>query len=292
MPAIRLDPERRQFQERLLNQFRARYSTWEFSAHEDAFGLLARKEQAQVSLSLDSLYADAGRPGTSVPSLISRFVGAAAPRLSVAEQRPGSASPAPDPGALVWCVRSERSTRAYSRFAELAVRELPGGLLAFVAEALPGEAMQGVSRAEAEAGGFSEAELLAHADRNTGLRLTRWRSELQSSPEQDSWLLTADVLFSSSLLLVPEFLERLGELGGGRAALAAPDRAMVVAAVGRAAAPAAMRQLVRRLYRLASFPLSPVMLQTDGHALELHPAEELSHPVRTAWRRLFGTADG
>ena len=292
MPAIRLDAYRRQFQDRLLNQLRSRYGDWDFSARENDFGVLARRERAQVALSLESLYADSAKPGVSVPDAISRFVAATGPRLSSAEQHPGQSGPAPDPGALVWCVRAERSIRGYSRFAELATRELPGGLLAFVAEALPGDAMRGVSRDDAQAGGLSEADLCQHADHNTALRLTHWSSELAAAREQRTWLFTDDILFSSSLLLVPAFLDQLGQLGQGRAAVAVPDRAMVVAGVGEAAAPATMVPLVRRLYRLASFPLSPVLLTTDGRSLELHPAERQAASRRTGWRRLFGTAEG
>jgi hypothetical protein len=48
VPATRLDPAHRQFQDRLLNQFRARYPGWEFSAREDDFAVLAKKSQAEV----------------------------------------------------------------------------------------------------------------------------------------------------------------------------------------------------------------------------------------------------
>ncbi|HVC39003.1 MAG TPA: hypothetical protein VNH20_03365 [Candidatus Dormibacteraeota bacterium] len=290
MPSFRVDASRLQFQERLLTQFRARYSGWEFSNRQDQFGVLARKGSAQVALSLESLYAEARRPGASVPEEIARFVTLAAPRLSSAEQRPEQTAPGLDPGALVWCVRAERAIRGYTRFAELATRELPGGLLAFVAEALPGDAMQGVSRADAEAGGLSEEDLVGHADRNTSLRLTRWREALEDPEEPRRWLFSDDILFSSSLLLVPSFLEALGQLGQGRAALAAPDRALVVAAVGTAAAPETMLPLVRRLFRLASFPLSPLLFATDGVSLELHPAEVRPRHSRPGWRRLFGVA--
>ncbi|MGH7639806.1 MAG: hypothetical protein ACREN7_08035 [Candidatus Dormibacteria bacterium] len=291
MPSVRLDRQRQQFQQRLRLQFQARYPGWEFLAPPDRFALMARGSRSEVALSLESLYAETRRPGASAPGAISSFVAAAEPRLSRAEQVTGPTTAlAPDPGALVWCVRDERSIRAFSRFAELAVKELPGGLLAFVAETLPGESMQGVSRAEAEAGGLSEADLRCHADRNTELRLTRWREELAETGGRENFLFTTDQLFSSSLLLVPGFLQRLAQLGGGHAALAAPDRAMLVAAVGGAAAPERMRQVVRRLYRIASFPLSPVLLSTDGVSLEVHPG---ARPItaKSVWNRLFRDTD-
>jgi hypothetical protein len=291
MPSFRLDPVRQQLQDRVITQLRSRYSGWEFGPGKAGFGILGRRERTEVTLSLDSLFAEVGQPSGSIPAAVSRFVTDAGPRLSTAEQHPERTGSAPDPGALVWCLRTERSIRRYSRYAELATRELPGGLLAFVAETLPGDAMRGVSRAEAEAGGLNEGELVQHADRNTALRLTSWNSMLEAAGKERTWLFTDDNLFSSSLLLVPSFLEKLGQLGYGQATLAAPDRAMVVAAVGEEAAPKRMVDLVRRLYRLASFPLSPVLLTTDGRSLELHPEETRVRPVRTGWRRLLGTSE-
>lgn len=292
MPAIRLDPARGQFQDRLLIQLRSRYRDWDFSPRLDDFGVLARKGGALVSVSLESLYATSARPGASAPDEISRFVTGVGPRLSWAEQRPVPSGPAPDPGALVWCVRAGRSIRAYSRFAELTTRELPGGLLAFVAEALPADAMRGVSRFDADASGLSEADLIRHADRNTSLRLSRWGAELAAAPEQRRWLFSDDILFSSSLLLVPAFLDQLAHLGRGRATVAAPDRAMVLAGVGEAAEPEALRPIVHRLFRLASNPLSPVLLTTDGQSLELHPTELRSPRSGRGWRRIFGGLRG
>jgi hypothetical protein len=291
VPAIRLDRAHRQFQERLLNQFRARYSGWEFSAREDDFAVMAKKSSAEVAITLETIFAESSRPGASLPDEISRFVTAAGPRLSTAEQHPGRVGPGgPDPDALVWCVRAERSIRTYRRYPELASHELAGGLIAFVAEALPGDAMRGVSREDAAASGLSEADLIGHADHNTSLRLNRWQAELEAATDQQRWVFADDILFSSSLLLVPAFLERLVQLGEGKVALAAPDRALVVAGVGAAAAPEAMIPIVRRLYRLASFPLSPVLLTTDGQSVELHPAEAPPAGAKTGWLRIFRSA--
>jgi hypothetical protein len=287
VPPFRLDTARQQFQDRLLTQFRSRYPGWEFAPRDDGFGILARRQNAQVAMSLESLFAESNRAAASVPEQISHFVAAAGPRLSAAEQSRGPGGPAPDPGALVWCVRTERSIRSFSRFAELATRELPGGLLAFVAEVLPGDAMRGVSQAEAAAGGLSGVDLVQHADHNTPLRLERWRRVLEN-PSESRWLFTDDILFSSSLLMVPEFLETLAQRGEGEAALVAPDRAMLVAAVGEAAAPEQLLPIAHRLYRLARTPLSPVLLSTDGRTLALHPAEVRPERQRAGWRRLLG----
>lgn len=292
MRTIHLDPARGQFQERILTQLRSRYRGWDFSPRQDDFGVLASKAGALASLSLESLYAASGKPGASAPDVISRFITAVGPRLSSAEGRPVPSGPASDPDALVWCVRGERSIRAYSRFAELTTRELPGGLLAFVAEALPADAMRGVSRFDADLSGLSEPDLIRHADRNTWLRLSRWQTDLAAAPEQQRWLFTDDILFSSSLLLVPAFLERLVHLGQGRATLAVPDRAMVLAGVGNSADPEVLRPIAHRLFRLASNPLSPVLLTTDGLGVELHPAEVRSPRSRPGWGRIFGGRRG
>jgi hypothetical protein len=63
-----------------------------------------------------------------------------------------------------------------------------------------------------------------------------------------------------------------------------------VAGVGAAAAPEAMVPIVRRLYRLASFPLSPVLLTTDGQGVELHPAEVRHASAMPGWLRIFRSA--
>jgi hypothetical protein len=290
VPATRLDPAHRQFQDRLLNQFRARYPGWEFSARADDFAVLAKKSQAEVAISLETVYAESSR-AVSLPDEITRFVNSVGPRLSTAEQHPGQVGPGgPDPGALVWCVRAERSIRSYRRYPELASHELAGGLIAFVAEALPGDAMRGVSRDDAAASGLRDADLIRHADHNTSLRLSRWQTVLEAATDQQRWVFADDILFSSSLLLVPAFLERLVQLGEGRVALAVPDRALVVAGVGAAAAPEAMVPIVRRLYRLASFPLSPVLLTTDGAGVQLHPAEVRKASTKPGWLRIFRSA--
>ncbi len=289
MPVTRLDPARRQFLERIATQLRARYPGWEFLARDDDFSVLGRRGEAQVSLALEPLYDTTTQPGAVVPQEISGFVARLAPRLSAAEQSPGRDTPLPDPGALLWCVREQRSIRAFSRFAELACRELPAGLLAFVAETLPGEALRGVSRDDAQAGGLEEADLVTHADHNTGRRLRRWREVMDAEPGQLRWLFTDDQLFASSLLVVPEFLEELCLRGGGQAALAVPDRGMVVGAVGTAAEPEAMVQVSRRLYRLATHPLSPLVLRARSGLLEVHPIEAQRAARPSFLQRLLGS---
>ncbi len=292
MAAARTDPARQQFAQRILTQLRARYPGWEFAPWGEEFAVRGSRGKAQLSLSLSSLFDRASRPGASLPEEISTFVAGVAPRLSAAERAPDRDQPLPDPAALLWCVRDRRSIEAYSRFAELARRDLPGGLLAYVAEVLPGDALRGVSRDDAVASGLEEADLVEHADRNTSLRLTRWRAVLGEAPDQQRWLFTGDFLFSSSLVLVPEFLRELAERGRGQASLAVPDRGMVVAGIDAAGGAELMVTIARRLYRLASRPLSPLLLQTNGTTLELHPGEAERGGRTGILQRLLGRAGG
>ena len=281
-----LDPARRQFQERILVQLRSRYPAWEFRAVPDGFAVTGSRDRHTVSFSLTTLHQAVGRPGATVPDEISRFVASAAPRLAAAEEGAGEA--APDPTTLVWCVRTEKVIRRYPRAGELLTRALPGGLLAFIAEALPGEIMRGVSSLEAGRSGLGEEQLLASADQNTRVRLDSWRERLRAEPPHGRWLFTEDVLFSSSLLLVPEFLEAVAARGGGRALLLAPDRGILVAAVREGADPDQLRHIGRRLYGRATSPLIPQLLTTDGRQLALHPSEREPRRPWTGWRQVLG----
>jgi hypothetical protein len=272
----------------MLVQLQSRYSDWEFSPAPDSFGIFARKDRARVSLSLTTLHQSTLRPGAAVPEDISRFVAAAGPRLSAAEDAPELDSGRPDHDALVWCVRVERAIRRYPRADELVTRQLPGGLLAFVSEALPGEIMRGISRRDAEAAGLNEEALSARADHNTAARLGRWSYQLAKPPEHDRWLFTDDVLFSSSLLLVEPFLQEVAQRGGGEAALLVPDRGMLVAAVGDGARPDQLRRVSSRLYKLAISPLIPYLLVTDGKDIRLHPSERQERRSWPGWRQLLG----
>jgi len=283
-----LDPDRQRFLARMLVQLRSRYSGWEFSPASDSFGIAARKDHARVSLSLTTLHQSSLRPGAAVPEEISRFVAAAGPRLSAAQDSPELDSGTPDQEALVWCVRAERAIRRYPRADELVTRQLPGGLLAFVSEALPGEIMRGISRHDAQAAGLSEEELAARADHNTAARLGRWSEHLAKPPEHDRWLFTDDVLFSSSLLLVEPFLKEVAHRGGGEATLLVPDRGMLVAAVGEGASPDQLRRVSSRLYKLAISPLIPYLLVTDGREIQLHPSERRERRSWPGWRQLLG----
>ncbi|MHB8324665.1 MAG: hypothetical protein ACYDHB_09640 [Candidatus Dormibacteria bacterium] len=291
MTAPRLDPSRQQFSERLLHQLQARYPAWDFQASEDGFAIAASKQRARVSFSLTTLYQAAAAPGALVPVEISRFVQAAGPRLSVAEDSTSADGAVLDPEALVWCVRTQKVISRYPRAAELLSRPLPGGLLAFVSEALPGEIMRGVSRHQAAAGGLDEAELGRRSDHNTAVRLQSWARQLETPPRQGRWIFTQDVLFSSSLLLVEPFLRAVAEQGHGTATLLVPDRGKLVAAVGEGDHPQQLRHLARRLYGMAESPLIPHLLITDGHSLGLHPAEQSPRRPWSGWRQVLGVRE-
>jgi hypothetical protein len=280
-----LDPARRQFQERILLQLRARYPAWEFRAHPDGFAVVGSRDRHSVSFSLTTLHQAASGPGAAVPEEISRFVAQAGPRLAAAEA--GAAESTFDPTTLVWCVRTEKMISRYPRAGELLTRPLPAGLLAFIAEALPGEIMRGVSRLEAEQGGLQEQQLWESADQNTAVRLAGWRERLQVEPPHGRWLFTEDVLFSSSLLLVADFLAAVAAKGGGNALLLAPDRGVLVAAVGAGADADQLRHIGRRLYGRATSPLVPQLLTTDGHEVALHPSEREPRRPWTGWRQVL-----
>ncbi len=213
------------------------------------------------------------RVGASAPEEIGRFVAAVAPRLAAATAAPpGAENPVPDPAALLWCVRAGRDVRAHRRARELVLRDLPAGLCAFVAEALPGEIMRGVSQPAAAQAGVSEAALRAHADENTAARFQGWVGSLDRIPTASPWRFGGDVLFTTSLLLVPEFLRTLAERGGGSARLAAPARALVLAGPGSEPDGARFAREVRRVFRTTPNAVSAAVLRTDGRALQAEPA--------------------
>lgn len=233
----------------------------------------AHREDREVSLSLATLLATTRRADASAPVEIGRFVAAVAPRLAAATAVPaGAENPVPDPAALLWCVRAERDVRAHGRARELVVRELPAGLCAFVAEALPGEVMQGVSGPAAARAGVSEPTLRACADENTAARFQGWVDTLARAPSTSPWRFGGDVLFTSSLLLAPAFLRAVADRGGGSARLAAPARALVLAGPGADPDGARFAREARRVYRTTPNPISPAVLRTDGLTLVAEPA--------------------
>jgi hypothetical protein len=284
----RLDPGRQQFVERILAQLRSRYPSWEFREHEQGFGVTALKDHARVAISLTTLHQAVQREGAVVPQEILRFVQAVAPRLSSAEAGEGGLADAPQPDTIVWCVRTRKVINRYPRAQELLTREMAAGLTAFVAEALPGEIMRGVSRDEAARGGLSPEALLEAADRNTAVRLQGWRELLAAPPTHGRWLFTQDSLFSSSLLLVPEFLQAAAARGRGSALLLAPDRGVVVVGLDEGENAPQMRHIGRRLYGRATSPLSPQLLASDGQSVFLHPSETVPRRPWAGWRQVLG----
>ncbi len=260
--------DRAAFAARLATQLRARYPDWDFHPDPDAFAVRARRvapPSAEVSLALTTLFIDAHHPGVSAPAEIGRFVAAAAARLVSAPAPAGP--PGPDPGALLWCVRGEAGVRAYERSHELLTVALAPTLVAFVAEALPGEALRGVSVPEAAAAGLDADQLRSRADRNTAARFERWLLALERTEGTGPWQFGGDVLFASSLVMVAGLRQILAGRGGGRGRLAVPDRGLVLVALGDDPGPDRFTRAVARAYREAQAPLSPLILVTDGHGL-------------------------
>ncbi len=264
--------DRQAFAARLALQLRARYPGWTFEPDPDSFAVRARRAgetAGGVSLALTTLFIDANRPGASAPAEIGRFVAGVAPRLVAAPGGPPAGGP--DPGALLWCVRTDASVDAYDRSEELCRQPVVPGLCAFVAEALPDEALRGVSVPEAAAAGLDDAELRRLADRNTQARFARWLTALERTEGGGPWQFGGDRLFVSSLLVVPELRRLLVGRGGGPARLAAPDRGLVLVALGADRGPDRFTRAVARAFREAASPLSPLILVTDGTHITAQP---------------------
>ncbi|HUY97940.1 MAG TPA: hypothetical protein VMW47_10060 [Verrucomicrobiae bacterium] len=283
--------DRAAFATRLATQLRARYPDWSFQPDPDAFAVRAHRtgpSSGAVSLALTTLYVDAHQPGASAPAEIARFVGAAAARLQRAPASAGGTGP--DPGALLWCVRTSRSVVAFERARELLCHPLAPSLVAFVAEELPGEALRGVSVPEAEGVGLGADELRTRADHNTAARFAGWLSALERTQGTGPWQFGEDRLFASSLLMLPELRRILARRGGGHGRLAAPDRGLVLAALGPQAGADRFTRAVARAFREAESPLSPIVLVTDGVELAPGPRERRGPAVPSAgtrpwWRR-------
>lgn len=291
MAESRLDPGRQQFVERILAQLRSRYPSWEFRESDQGFAVIGLKDHSRVSISLTTLHQAVQREGSVVPEEILRFVQGVAPRLSSAEAGEGISSDGPQLDTIVWCVRTRKVINRYPRAAELLTRDMAAGLVAFVAEALPGEIMRGVSQDDAAAGGMDPSALAEAADRNTAVRLQGWRQLLEVAPVHGRWLFTQDSLFSSSLLMVEDFLRAVAARGRGSALLLAPDRGVLVAGLDEGENPAQMRHIGRRLYARANSPLCPQLLTTDGKSVFVHPSENLPRRPWGGWRQVLGLGE-
>ncbi|MBV8300571.1 MAG: hypothetical protein JOY68_01450, partial [Candidatus Dormibacteraeota bacterium] len=149
--------DRSAFAERLRLQLQARYQGIDVDVDGARFALHLHGGGVDTTLPLAPLHHAVLRAPSETPAIIARYV------ASVDRQLTPRVATTVSLSRLLWCVRSRRSLEALSRAAELALRELPAGLAAFVAEELPGSIMRGVPREEWEAAGAGEDAVRAAA---------------------------------------------------------------------------------------------------------------------------------
>ena len=167
---------------------------------------------------------------------------------------------------VLWCVRSRRYLAGLNRAGELLTREVPGDMVAFVAEALPASMMRGVPAGDLAGAGIDEAAVTERADANTQSRFSALAGRIRAADRipADGWRVSSDTLFQGSALLAPAVLSAFAQRAGGDVLLAAPDRSLVLALP--VALPSADRFSMRvlRAWREAMNPVSRAVLVTDG----------------------------
>jgi len=255
--------ERGAFAERLRLQLQSRYRGVDVNVAPDSMALVVRAAGVESSLPLGPLYQACQREPARSADLVSEFVRRAERQLS---PRTGMEI---SRGRLLWCVRSERYLQGLSRAAELVSRPLGGGMVAFVAEELPGSLMRGLPEADLDAAGIDPAAARETAGANTAERFAGLPPRILAADRipADGWRLSSDALFQGSVLTVPEVLAALAERSRGDVLLAVPDRSTVLAIP--AALPGAIRFRMRavREWREAMNPVSREVLVTDGTEL-------------------------
>ena len=266
--------ERRDFAERLCRQLRARYPGVEVTVDPDAFALRVRGAGSDASLALGPLLQACRREPAREASHIAGFVRGAERQLS---PRSGTAV---SPSRLLWCVRGERYLEGLARGGELVTRPLGAGMVAFIAEELPGSLMRGLAAGDLEAAGLDAAAARRGADANTRERFSSLPGRIRSADRipADGWRLGSDVLFQGSALLVPEVLDAFAERSGGDVLLAVPDRSTLLAIPAAIPGAARFHLRVTREWREAMNPVSHEVLVTDGAGLR--PVERAQRPPR------------
>lgn len=264
-----IDAQRGAFLERLRLQFQARYAGVEVDADPGRFALRLHGPGLDSTLPLSPLYHECERTPSLTPRLIAAFVQAAEGQL--ARRSPSALSLT----RVMWCVRTAEYLDGHAAAGELLTAPVAGRLVAFAAEALPGAVMRGVPRTEWTAAGLDDARVRAAADRNTEARFAGLVGRIAAADRvpRDGWRLTGDLVFQSSLLLVPGALAALRGLAGGDVLVAVPDRAVVLAvAAGDAEAAGRFRRRVLRDFRESMSPLSRVVLRAGAGGLAEEPA--------------------
>lgn len=255
--------DRREFAERLSLQLRARYPGTDVTVDTEAFALRMHAPGSSAPLPLGPLHHACSRQPGQAARLIADFVRSAERQLSPRLEA------AVDLSRLLWCVRGERSMEGLRRASELLSRPVGAGMLAFIAEDLPGSLMRGVPACDLEDVGLDAAAARGRADANTRDRFSGLPARIRAVPRipADGWRLGSDTLFQGSVVTIPEVLQALAERSGGEVLLGVPDRSTVLAIPAALPGAARFRLRVTREWREAMNPVSSGILVTDGSTL-------------------------
>lgn len=264
MPS-RDDADRAAFAERVRLQLRSRYRDVTFDVDPERFALRLRGAGVDSSLPLAPLHQTVRRDPAAAAAHIARYVASVEHQL-----QPHVATTFATSRAL-WCVRSERYLRGLSRAGELLTTQLPGGLVAFVAEELPGSIMRGVPREDWEQAGVTESELRSAAQENGERRFMRLAERIRSADRipKDGWRMSADPLFQGSGLLAQSVLGALLQRCDGDVLLGNPDRSVLLAMPAASPTAARFTQRVTQEFRDALNPVSSAVFRYGGEGLSV-----------------------
>jgi hypothetical protein len=262
--------ERTAFAERVSVQIASRYAG--APVEVDALGFAIRiggPGSAGTTLALAPLHQACLRSPAETPRLIASFV------ASVEKQLQGGSPLELSTARLLWCVRARRDIDELKRAADLLSVDIGAGLVAFVAESLPGSIMRGVPRQEWMAQGLADPDVHSITSRNTEQHFARLLARMRGAGGErvpaDGWRMAGDPLFQGSVLMVPTMLQALHDLAGGDVLIAVPDRGVVLAIAARLPGADRFGRRVLREWREAMHPCSRDLLISDGVSLRAVP---------------------
>jgi hypothetical protein len=258
--------DRAAFADRIRLQLTSRYHHARVEVDNERFSLHVTGDGLDATLPLAPLHQAVSRNPAQTPTLIARFVSAAENQLTPRVY--GRFSTA----HILWCVRSTAYMKGIARASELLLREMPGDLVAFAAEELPGPSLRGVPRAEWTDAGVDDDTVINAVETHTAARFQRLIERIRRSDRvpADGWRMAGDPMFQGSVLLVPTVLSALVERAGGDVLLAVPDRGVVLALPASAASAQRFDRRVLREWREAMDPCSHEIVETDGTVLRSH----------------------
>lgn len=273
--------DRAGFTERLRRQLQSRYREMEVTAEPGRFALRLQGPGIDTTVPLTPLQHRCQADPDNTAVHIADFV------RGVERQLVPRAVDAQLASRLIWCVRTRGYLEGLGRSDELIIDSVAGDLLAFVAESLPGQIMQGLPRERWLAADQTEESIRAAAQRNLEQRfdatLQRVR-QIERIPA-DGWRLAADSLYQGSVLLLGDFLRALVEAAESEVLIAHPDRGLVLAIAVNAAGAGRFPRRVLREFREALNPVSRDVLVTDGSNLEMLTRAERRRPQLLGWLR-------